>query len=258
MINKYKISNILETFYQCVNLPIRAVSLAGQTLGKAGYSSYCDDLFMSNKAFEKTKTYFNTYNDNDFEKDISTLNCSYNISFAACYIFPLHHNEGVVCILGPYLNCPMEYKNLSYKPKHCIPHMFSLLETISKDLLIFPNEKNCFNVNKYNPHINKAINYISKHYSEPLTLNHIAKNLNINKYYFCSLFKNETGQTFSQYLNIIRVEKSKKLLLNNRNFSILDVAVAVGFNSQSYYTTVFKKLNNKTPLELRNSHTTHT
>ena len=74
--------------------------------------------------------------------------------------------------------------------------------------------------------------------------------ININKSYFCKIFKSETGYTFTNYLNIFRVEKSKNLL-KNPNMSLLDVAVSVGFNSQNYYSSVFKKITNKTPLEYK-------
>lgn len=78
----------------------------------------------------------------------------------------------------------------------------------------------------------------------------ICDELNINKSYFCKIFKSETGYTFTNYLNIFRVEKSKNLL-KNPNMSLLDVAVSVGFNSQNYYSSVFKKITNKTPLEYK-------
>jgi len=75
-------------------------------------------------------------------------------------------------------------------------------------------------------------------------------NLNINKCYFCSIFKKETGLTFINYLNSYKIEKSKELL-KNTNLSLLDIALSVGFNNQSYYSTVFKKITCKTPLEFR-------
>ena len=78
----------------------------------------------------------------------------------------------------------------------------------------------------------------------------ICDELNINKSYFRKIFKSETGYTFTNYLNIFRVEKSKNLL-KNPNMSLLDVAVSVGFNSQNYYSSVFKKITNKTPLEYK-------
>lgn len=57
--------------------------------------------------------------------------------------------------------------------------------------------------------------------------------------------------TFCNFLNKFRIEMSKKFLCN-RDYSILDVYLSVGYNNHNYYTQLFKKLNNITPLEFRN------
>lgn len=245
-----KVINTLETFYHCVNLPATAIASTGEILGQVGFSPYCENVFISNGILEKTK---NTIVSNEsiyLDDDLMLINCSSNISFAI-EVNRDSNNKDILYILGPYLNTPMEHNELSYKPTHCISHLFSLLHNISKEVILFSSYQKCCNVKKYHPYINRAIDYINKNYAEPLTIETLAQYLNINKCYFCSLFKKETGQTFSQYLNFIRVEKSKDLLLNEKNLSILDVAIAVGFNNQSYFNSIFKKLNNKTPLELR-------
>ncbi|MDU7963827.1 MAG: helix-turn-helix transcriptional regulator [Clostridium perfringens] len=74
----------------------------------------------------------------------------------------------------------------------------------------------------------------------------------MNKSYFCNLFKSETGQTFINFLNNYRIEKSKNLL-KDLDLSLLDIAHKVGFSNQSYYCTVFKKFTNLTPLKYRES-----
>lgn len=102
----------------------------------------------------------------------------------------------------------------------------------------------------YTYHIKKALDYIYQNYEKPLTLEDMAKYLGLNKCYFCKLFRMETGKTFSQFLNELRVKKSKELLLNT-NLSILDVALAVGYNNQNYYNMSFKKLTGTTPLKYR-------
>ncbi|MBY2840910.1 helix-turn-helix domain-containing protein, partial [Clostridioides difficile] len=57
------------------------------------------------------------------------------------------------------------------------------------------------------------------------------------------MFKKKGGYTFTNFLSKVRVEKSKKYILK-KNLSILDVAVLIGFNSQNYYSIIFKKFNN--------------
>ncbi|PBI14839.1 helix-turn-helix domain-containing protein [Clostridioides difficile] len=66
-------------------------------------------------------------------------------------------------------------------------------------------------------------------------------NYNLIKVIF-SLFKKKSGYTFTNFLNKVRVEKSKKYILK-KDLSILDVAVLIGFNSQNYYSIIFKKFN---------------
>ncbi|WP_131006234.1 helix-turn-helix domain-containing protein, partial [Clostridioides difficile] len=71
-------------------------------------------------------------------------------------------------------------------------------------------------------------------------------NYNLIKVIFVLCLRKKSGYTFTNFLNKVRVEKSKKYLLK-KDLSILDVAVLVGFNSQNYYSMVFKKFNNLTP-----------
>ncbi|NLY76709.1 MAG: helix-turn-helix transcriptional regulator [Tissierellia bacterium] len=79
----------------------------------------------------------------------------------------------------------------------------------------------------------------------------MADYLGLNKCYFCQLFKRETGKTYSQFLNELRIEKSKELL-ENTNLSILDIALTVGYNNQNYYSMAFKKLTGTTPKNYKN------
>lgn len=100
-------------------------------------------------------------------------------------------------------------------------------------------------------HVRRAMHYTVKHYKEPLTLDKLTQYLGINKCYFCDLFKKETKKTYSQFLNEVRVENSKRLLLHT-NLSILEIALSVGYNNQNYYNMSFKKLTGTTPLKYRN------
>lgn len=68
----------------------------------------------------------------------------------------------------------------------------------------------------------------------------------------CNIFEKETGKTYSQFLNEIRIEKSKKLLLDT-NLSVLKLTLSVGYNNQNYYNMTFKKLAATMPLKHRNS-----
>ncbi|MGL4735984.1 MAG: AraC family transcriptional regulator [Cellulosilyticaceae bacterium] len=98
--------------------------------------------------------------------------------------------------------------------------------------------------------IRRAISYIHTHYGEAVTLSDVASYVNLNISYFSTIFKKETGSSFSQYLNLTRIEHSK-LLLNNTELSILDIALEVGFDTDSYFCTVFKKLVGVSPKQYK-------
>lgn len=97
----------------------------------------------------------------------------------------------------------------------------------------------------------KAVRYIKENYQTQLTLEKVAGRMMLNPTYFSTLFKQATGSSFKDYLNYVRIEESKKLLTNTGD-SILDIALAVGFENQSYFTKVFKKYTGMTPKQYRN------
>ena len=103
---------------------------------------------------------------------------------------------------------------------------------------------------KNNEIIKKAIGYIYEHFNTPLTLEETAASVHLHPSYFSSLFKQSTGSSFKEYLNMVRIEESKRLL-SNTDYSIIDVAVAVGFEDQSYFSKVFKKYTGLTPKQYR-------
>ena len=98
--------------------------------------------------------------------------------------------------------------------------------------------------------IKKSINYIAKNFDKNITLNEVAKEVHLNPSYFSSVFKQSTGSSFTEYLNMVRIEESKRLL-GNTDISIIDIAVSTGFESQSYFSKVFKKYTGLTPSQYR-------
>jgi AraC-like DNA-binding protein/ligand-binding sensor protein len=98
--------------------------------------------------------------------------------------------------------------------------------------------------------IKRAVNYINNNYKKNISLECISTYVHLNSSYFSTLFKKETGMRFSDYLNKVRIEESKKLLKDISN-SILEVSLEVGFEDQSYYSKVFKKVTGMTPREYR-------
>ncbi len=104
--------------------------------------------------------------------------------------------------------------------------------------------------NKNSELIKKAVQYIAQNFSSPIALEDVANHVHLNPAYFSTVFKQSTGSSFKEYLNMVRIEESKRLLTNT-NYSVIDIAVATGFEDQSYFSKVFKKYTGLTPKQYR-------
>lgn len=94
--------------------------------------------------------------------------------------------------------------------------------------------------------VDEAMRYIQRNYRKPLTLEKVAEHIGYSPSYFSKVFKLETGTTFRNYLNQLRIEKSKSLLLSS-SASISEICSTVAFEDQSYFCKVFKKFVGVTP-----------
>ncbi len=100
--------------------------------------------------------------------------------------------------------------------------------------------------------LQQTLDYIHTHLSQDLSLVQIARVINISPTYFASLFKRATGISPHQYVIKRRVERAK-LLLKTTDLTIADIALQVGFSSQSHLTQHFKRLTRMTPKQVRSS-----
>ena len=106
---------------------------------------------------------------------------------------------------------------------------------------------------KHSDVVFKTTKYIKKNYAEKLSLDSLAKEVYLSKSYLSSIFKKETGMSLTAYITKVRVEKSKKLLLED-NTGLALIASLCGFKDQSYFTKVFKKETGFSPKHFRNSY----
>lgn len=95
-----------------------------------------------------------------------------------------------------------------------------------------------------------AINHIEKNFYKKITLEEISSLLHYTPQYFCSKFKQETGYSFAEYLQKIRINKSCQLL-QDTNMKVSEIAEAVGYSDIRYYEKIFRKYINRTPLQHR-------
>lgn len=107
---------------------------------------------------------------------------------------------------------------------------------------------------EYPPHIIDAIGYIHGRLAEKITLRDVAGHVGLHPAYLSKKFRQETGETLTDYINRRKVEESV-WFVRNTTHSIAEIAAMYGFSSQGYYITVFGKCLGITPGEMRTGHT---
>ncbi len=92
------------------------------------------------------------------------------------------------------------------------------------------------------PIVEKAADYIRKHYMEPVTLQAVAKHCYVSREHLSRIFKKETGFGFNEYLNIYRLKKANTMLRENPTCKVSEVALSCGFNDSNYFSKQYKKM----------------
>lgn len=87
--------------------------------------------------------------------------------------------------------------------------------------------------------------------SKPFELKYWADELNISTYYFCKMFKKTTGMSPTNFIMLCRLQKSKQLLMEKRDWTVKQIALDCGYPSISYFGKVFLENEGLTPAEYR-------
>lgn len=96
----------------------------------------------------------------------------------------------------------------------------------------------------------QACQYVVEHIDEEITLTTISETLSISKNYFCSLFKNETGENFLSFVTRIKMKRAQ-FLLREENLRVYEVCDLLGYTDTTYFTRLFKKYIHMTPNEYK-------
>ena len=228
------LKGVLNDFYYLFNIPVKYIdNNLNEILNKGhneNYSFYLNKLNI----LESCKEVKGQYIKLNYDKICFLI---FNSSF--------ENNLNGYFIIGPFTtNKNNENEDIKFKSENSIKYIVHTFKSLIRD--------NLNKSNTYSEYITKTIDYLHKNYSRDICIDEVCSMLNINKSYFCSLFKKETGLTFCNFLNKLRIEMSK-IFLYNKKYSIMDVSLSVGYNNHNYYSTLFKKLNGTTPLEFRNN-----
>ena len=98
--------------------------------------------------------------------------------------------------------------------------------------------------------ITRARHFIETNFKEHISLAAVARHAGMSSFYFCKTFKKVTGLNYTKYLNRVRVENAKQLLLNF-NYRISEIAYEVGFQSLTHFNRAFRIVAGQSPTEYR-------
>ncbi len=100
---------------------------------------------------------------------------------------------------------------------------------------------------EFSPHIRNCMKYINENLSQKISVSSVANHCGISADYLSQIFKKEMDENLSSYILRQKLEKAKILLLKGVNEK--EICFEVGFSSQTYFITVFKRFYKMTPTE---------
>lgn len=182
---------------------------------------------------------------------------NYLINFDFCQLkerptnLVLHDSDGHIWKMVRRLCEEYEHKEIGYlESMRC--QLILLLIDIMRQLKL-PNAEETKGENNI---VNHMINHLTKHFTEPLSLKNFAEKYNYSSAHISNMFKRETGITFSEYLQSIRIQESCRLLANT-NKNIAEIANTVGYTDVKFFNKVFKRITGMTSRQFKQAYDTN-
>ncbi|MFC7321840.1 helix-turn-helix domain-containing protein [Halobacillus campisalis] len=132
--------------------------------------------------------------------------------------------------------------------KETLTELIKLESTIVQSYLKVMKQRN--QSSHISPLVQRAKSFIYNHLTEEINLKSIADELKVNPNYLSSVFNKDTGTSITKYINEQRMKEAKELL-SNTPYTLMEISILLGYNSQSYFTRVFKKQEGISPKEFR-------
>ncbi len=120
----------------------------------------------------------------------------------------------------------------------------------NEEYVHFPGGNTNLSIEK-NPAVKKALDYIRANYCEPISLEIIAEKAGVSGSYMSNIFHKCTGESYSNYLNRLRMEEAAELLLQNQQLRLADISEQVGYVNIRHFLKVFKNYYGMTPTEYK-------
>lgn len=94
--------------------------------------------------------------------------------------------------------------------------------------------------------VKQTLSYLREHFLEHIAIDVLCDNIGYSKYYLCHLFKKATGVTMIQYVNFLRCQNARSLLMDGKH-KVSESAALSGFKNDSYFTKTYKAVFGELP-----------
>lgn len=100
----------------------------------------------------------------------------------------------------------------------------------------------------YTPLVSSVVGYLGENYEKKISLQDLAKQFNVSSSHLCRVLKKETGKTFVNLFNGIKIDHAQQLL-HEGNMKVYEVSLAVGIDNYTYFYQLYRKITGKAPTE---------
>lgn len=158
-------------------------------------------------------------------------------------VFRIVYEHKLGEMIRKHMNQPQDLFHRDFTAREFISFMSELIR-ITVESMEWSKQQ------KHNKTIEKVIDFIRKNYAKDISLDDVAVHAHMSSNYFSTFFKQETGDTFIEYLTRFRIDKAKTLMMNAQ-LRLYEISQMVGYQDVKYFSRLFKRVVGVTPAEYR-------
>jgi AraC-like DNA-binding protein len=102
-------------------------------------------------------------------------------------------------------------------------------------------------------YLDDAMEFLQSNFTSNITLAELASRYFVSPEHFSRVFKKRMGFNFTEYINLLRMQKAESMLRQLNTSSITDIAESCGFNDSNYFSVQFKKLYGISPKKFQST-----
>lgn len=248
LVRRKHLKNYELHWHDCFEIELMLRGSAVQVLNGVRYEMIPGDIYMLNPTdFHSMETTGATVYNIMFSEDMLDKEVLQKIlSIGKNIFFHLDSRE--------MQNIEFLISRMLYEFIHYTDYSDTIIQNLLECLFIMILRKCNFDAkdkaSAENDSVRKAILYLHSHYQEDPTLTQLSEIAGLNKNYFSSLFHNSTGKTYKEYINSLKLDHAKKLVLTG-NTPINEICYDSGYKSFTNFLRVFKETYGVSPGVMR-------